>query len=127
MHKKILVVGGGAVGLATAYKLLETRPDLHVTVLEKEPDVAAHQTGHNSGVIHSGLYYKPGSEKAKLAVRGRRELVEFCAANDVAYEVCGKLVVAVNKEEHARLKTLYERGVTNGVSGLRFITPDEAH
>ncbi len=121
----VAVIGGGIVGLATAYKLLRNRPNLSVTLLEKEDSVAFHQTGHNSGVIHSGLYYKPGSEKARLCVRGRSELLRFCEQHSIAHEVCGKVVVACEDEEAARLSALHERGIGNGLIGLRMLSPAE--
>ncbi len=94
MKYDAVIVGGGIVGLATAYRLLEARPQTKLLLLEKEPKLAAHQTGNNSGVLHSGLYYKPGSEKAKLSVSGLREMVAFCQRHGVAYEQCGKIVLA---------------------------------
>jgi len=118
----VVVVGGGIVGLATALRLLETNPRLAVTVLEKEPVVARHQTGHNSGVIHSGLYYKPGSLKATLCTSGYQKLLEFCAQENIAHEVCGKVVVAVNDREIPQLDELERRGVANGLSRIRRLT-----
>src|SRR3954463_15433521 len=106
--KKIAIIGGGIVGLATAYRLGERFPDARITVLEKEDGVGRHQTGHNSGVLHSGLYYKPGSAKARLAVTGIRQMVDFCRENGIAHEVCGKLVVAADDTEVARLRDLQE-------------------
>ena len=121
----VAVVGGGIVGLATAWRLLEKDPRLSVVLLEKEGEVGAHQTGHNSGVIHSGLYYKPGSEKAKTCVEGARLLVEFCRAQEVPHEICGKLVVATSEEELPRLADLARRGRENGVAGLTEMEPAE--
>ena len=121
----VAVVGGGIVGLATAWRLLEKDPRLSVVLLEKEGEVGAHQTGHNSGVIHSGLYYKPGSEKAKTCVEGARLLVEFCRAQEVPHEICGKLVVATSAEELPRLADLARRGRENGVAGLTEMEPAE--
>src|SRR5579872_6817650 len=100
-------------------------PDAQVTVLEKEPQVGTHQTGHNSGVLHCGLYYKPGSVKARLAVEGIRQMVAFCAENSVPHEICGKLVVAADETEVPRLKALAERGAANGLEGLRWLGPGE--
>lgn len=114
----LIVVGGGIVGLATAHRLLERDP-LDLVVLEAEERVAAHQTGHNSGVVHSGLYYTPGSLKARLCVEGRRVLLRFCEERGVPHEVCGKLVVAVTPDEAARLDALERRGEENGLAGLR--------
>jgi L-2-hydroxyglutarate oxidase LhgO len=121
----IAIVGAGIVGLATAMELVERRPDLKLVVLDKEGEVAAHQTGHNSGVIHAGLYYKPGSLKAQMVVEGARLMVEFCREHDLPYELCGKVVVALNEEELPRLEELYRRGVANGVPGLRKISGEE--
>jgi len=118
---RFVIVGGGIVGLATAYRLLERFPDSRVTVLEKEAGVGRHQTGHNSGVLHSGLYYKPGSVKAKLAVSGIRQMVAFCQENAVPHEICGKLVVAADDTEVPRLRDLLERGTANGLEGLRWL------
>src|SRR5512140_320397 len=121
----VAVVGGGIVGLATAWRLLERDPRLSVVLLEKEGEAGAHQTGHNSGVIHSGLYYKPGSAKAKTCVEGGRLLLEFCRAREVPHEICGKLVVATSEEEVPRLDELARRGRENGVGGLREMEPAE--
>jgi L-2-hydroxyglutarate oxidase len=115
------IVGGGIVGLATAYRLAERFPNARIRVLEKEAGVGRHQTGHNSGVLHSGLYYQPGSTKARLAVTGIRQMVEFCRANQIPHEVCGKLVVAADETELPRLKGLLERGTANGLEGLRWL------
>jgi L-2-hydroxyglutarate oxidase LhgO len=121
----VAVVGGGIVGLATAWRLLEKDPRLSVVLLEKEREPGAHQTGHNSGVIHSGLYYKPGSEKAKTCVEGGRLLVDFCRTYGVPHEICGKLVVATSDEELPRLDELARRGRENGVAGLRELDAEE--
>lgn len=112
----VLVVGGGIVGLATAWQIQRRVPGTRVRVLEKEHAVAAHQTGHNSGVIHSGLYYKPGSAKARNCRAGKKWLEEFCAAERIPFETCGKVVVATAEEELPRLATLEERGRANGVA-----------
>lgn len=112
------------MGLATAYQLRRRRPDAEITILEKEPDIALHQTGRNSGVIHSGLYYKPGSAKALNCRRGRAALLQFCAEHSVPHEVCGKVVVATQKEELGRLHDLFERGRENGVQ-VRAISVEE--
>ena len=119
------IVGGGIVGLATAFRLLQKHPDTKVTVLEKETAVGQHQTGHNSGVLHAGLYYKPGSVKARLAVRGIRQMLAFCQEHGVAHEQCGKLVVAADEEEVPRLQKLHERGQQNGLEGLRMLGREE--
>lgn len=121
----VAVVGGGIVGLATTLALVSRHPDLRLIVLEKEGELAAHQTGHNSGVIHSGIYYKPGSQKARLCVEGHRMLTAFCDEHSVRYETCGKIIVATDKRELPRLDDLYDRGVANGVAGLRKIGPEE--
>jgi len=123
MNYDAIIVGGGAVGLATAFRLLEARPQLKILLLEKESKLAAHQTGNNSGVLHSGLYYRPGSEKAKLSVSGLREMVAFCCEHGVAYEQCGKVVVATAEDELPRLENLWERGNANGLLGLRKLNP----
>jgi L-2-hydroxyglutarate oxidase len=117
--KSCLIIGGGIVGLATALKLAERHPRARITVLEKEPAVGAHQSTHNSGVLHCGLYYKPGSLKARLAVEGIREMVDFCRRHGVPHEICGKLVVAVTADEVPRLDELLRRGAANGLRGLR--------
>ncbi len=123
----VLIVGGGIVGLATAYKLSLARPGMRCIVLEKEDSVGMHQTGHNSGVLHAGLYYKPGSLKARLAVTGIREMVRFCQENAISHDICGKLVVAADSSELGRLEELYNRGVANGLSGLKKMGPGEMH
>ena len=121
----VVVVGGGIVGLATAFKLLRRKPGASVLVLEKEAKVGLHQTGHNSGVLHSGIYYKPGSLKARVAVRGAAEMVRFCEEYGVPFELSGKVIVATSEEERPRLEGLLERGRENGVPGLRAISPEE--
>ncbi len=124
-QKSFLIVGGGLVGLATAYRLLERFPLVRVTLLEKETAVGAHQSTHNSGVLHAGLYYAPGSAKAKLAVTGIRQMTKFCREESIAHEICGKLVVAVTPEELPRLDELLRRGIANGLQGLRKIEATE--
>jgi L-2-hydroxyglutarate oxidase len=121
----VLIVGGGIVGLATAFRLSQRLPGAEITVVEKENSVGCHQTGHNSGVLHSGLYYKPGSLKARLAVRGIRQMVEFCREHSIPHEICGKLVVAADEAELPRLRDLHERGLANGLEGLRMLGPQE--
>ena len=125
MTYDIAVIGGGIVGLSFAMQVSEQFPRLRVVVLEKEAGVARHQTGHNSGVIHSGVYYKAGSLKARLCVAGAREMVEFCARHGIPHEVCGKLIVATNPEETARLDVLLAQGKANGLEGLRLLGRDE--
>lgn len=122
--KTIGIVGGGIIGLATAYRFGQKFPDRKVIVFEKEPDVGRHQTGHNSGVLHAGLYYKPGSNKARLAVEGIRQMVAFCQENGIAHDICGKLVVAATDEEVPRMMDLFERGTANGLQGLRVLDRD---
>src|SRR5579875_3257995 len=111
----VIVVGGGIVGLATARELLYRHPELKLVVLEKEETLSAHQTGHNSGVIHSGIYYAPGSLKARLCVEGRHLLTQYCDEHGIHYELCGKVIVATREAELPGLQKLYERGVANGV------------
>src|SRR5215468_11166728 len=121
----VAVIGGGAVGLAVARAVLCRFPKMRVVVLEKEARVGTHQSGHNSGVIHSGVYYKPGSIKARTCVEGARAMVEFCREHGVPYEVCGKVIVATSPEELPRLHDLLARGQANGVPGLRMLRPEE--
>jgi len=120
-----LVVGGGLVGLATAWKLQRRFPQARVVVVEKEAMVGQHQSTHNSGVLHCGLYYKPGSLKARLAVGGIREMTEFCHEHGIAHEICGKVVVASDAAGEERLAELERRGAANGLSGLRRLNRDE--
>ena len=122
---RIGVVGAGIVGLAVARRLAQLRPDAQITVVDKETDVAAHQTGHNSGVVHAGLYYPPGSLKAQLCSRGRGLLQEFCREHGLAYDECGKLVVARRPDELPALQEIERRAAANGVPGLRWLTRDE--
>ncbi len=117
----IAVIGGGIVGMSFAMQAAEAFPRARIVVLEKEDGLARHQTGHNSGVIHSGVYYKAGSLKARLCVAGAREMVEFCARHGIPHEVCGKLIVATTAEEAARLDDLRARGEANGLSGLELL------
>lgn len=121
----VAVIGAGIVGLATAMDLLKRRPDLKLVALDKEDHVAAHQTGNNSGVIHAGLYYKPGSMKAKMAVEGAQRMIAFCEEHDLPYDLVGKVVVATTEEELPRLEELYRRGTANGVQGLVKISGEE--
>ena len=120
----VVVVGAGIVGLASARELLRRRPGARLAVVEKEPRVGVHQTGHNSGVIHSGIYYAPGSLKARLCVSGARELYAYCEANGIPTERCGKVIVATDESELGRLEALRERGLANGVDGLEVIGPE---
>ncbi|PYJ96582.1 MAG: L-2-hydroxyglutarate oxidase [Verrucomicrobia bacterium] len=123
--RRILIVGGGIVGLATAFKLGRGLPGAQITILEKEEGVGRHQSSHNSGVLHCGLYYKPGSVKARLAVSGIQEMIAFCSEHNIPHEVCGKLVVAVNESELPRLRALHERGQQNGLQGLTLLQPEQ--
>jgi L-2-hydroxyglutarate oxidase LhgO len=122
---RIGVIGGGILGAAVARHLLSERPDDQVTVLEKEDRLAAHQTGRNSGVVHAGLYYVPGSLKARLCRRGMGLLREFCAEHGLAYRRCGKVLVALDDAERARLDRIHERALANGVPGVRPLTPGQ--
>ena len=117
----ITIVGGGIVGLATAYKLQKKYPHLTISVLEKEVSLAFHQTGRNSGVIHSGLYYRPGSFRASNCVNGRKQLVKFAEEHGIAYDVCGKIVVATHEDELSRLESIRENGIKNGLEGIEVI------
>ncbi len=119
----VVVVGAGIVGLATAYKLLQARPDIDIAIVDKEDRVAAHQTGHNSGVLHSGVYYRPGSLKARLCRQGKAELEEFAATHGVPVERCGKLIVATHAGEFDRLAALKEGAEANGVAGATLLGP----
>lgn len=120
----LTIIGGGILGLGTALKVTAAHPRLRVLLLEKERDLARHQTGNNSGVIHSGLYYRPGSLKAQTCVSGRKELIAFCDANGVPYEICGKVVVATSETELPRLEELRRRGQANGLRDLEIIGPE---
>lgn len=120
----LVVVGGGIVGLATAREFLLRKPHLRVAILEKEAQIAQHQSGHNSGVIHTGIYYTPGSLKAKACVEGHRLMIEFCQERGIDFELCGKVIVALDESELPRLQNLYERGTANGVQGLEIIGPE---
>ena len=119
------IVGGGIIGLATARELLARYPGLRVSVLEKENSVAGHQTGHNSGVVHTGIYYEPGSLKARLCTRGRIMLKDYCVDRGLGYEECGKLVIATDPSEEGRLRAILERATANEVPGVRLVGPNE--
>ncbi|CAG5074259.1 L-2-hydroxyglutarate dehydrogenase [Dyadobacter sp. CECT 9623] len=121
----ITIIGGGIVGLATALRIKEQKPALKVLLLEKENEVAKHQTGHNSGVIHSGLYYKPGSLKATNCIRGYQMLLDYCNRENVPYDLCGKIVVATTEEQRPLLRNLFERGNQNGLTENRMISQGE--
>ncbi|MGO9021176.1 MAG: L-2-hydroxyglutarate oxidase [Syntrophobacteraceae bacterium] len=121
----VAIIGAGIIGLATGMKLLEEFPGLRTAILEKESMIALHQTGHNSGVIHSGLYYKPGSHKARLCASGRDELIGFCLDHNIKHEICGKVVIATCDEQLPALAELFRRGSENGVAGLEMLSPAE--
>lgn len=119
-----LIIGGGIVGLSTAWQLLQREPDARLLLVEKESQLAGHQTGHNSGVIHAGIYYAPGSLKAEFCRAGLAATIEFCKSNDIPFEQCGKLIVATNEPELQRMQDLYERGLANGLE-LQLLSADE--
>ncbi|MGD9328799.1 MAG: L-2-hydroxyglutarate oxidase [Cyclobacteriaceae bacterium] len=125
MKSDITIIGAGIVGLATAYKILEKNPSLRIHVLDKEKEVSAHQTGNNSGVIHSGIYYKPGSLKARNCTYGYKLLLDFCDENDILYDICGKVIVASNKQEISGMEVLYKRGIENGLERLKLLRKEE--
>ena len=120
----VAIVGGGIIGLSTAMQLLDSSPGLRVAVVEKEERLARHQTGHNSGVIHSGIYYRPGSWKSRFCVGGKDRLIDFCQRNEIEFDECGKVIVATHESELGRLQDLYERGVANGVPDLEVVEPE---
>ena len=120
----IAIIGGGILGLSTAMQLLERAPQWRVAVVEKEEELATHQTGHNSGVMHSGIYYRPGSHKAQFCVAGLNNMVKFCEENEIEYQQCGKVIVALNESEFGRLDDLYQRGTANGVPDLEMVGPE---
>jgi (S)-2-hydroxyglutarate dehydrogenase len=124
-HYDVIIVGAGIVGLATAYKLIEQRPQLKIAILEKENDIALHQTGHNSGVIHSGIYYKPNSLKAINCKTGYDQLLNFCREHGIDYDLCGKIIVACDNKELVSLENIYKRGVENGLTGIKKINQSE--
>ena len=121
----IVIIGGGIVGLAVALEITKRFPRLRLLLLEKEDRVGQHQSSHNSGVIHSGVYYQPGSLKARLCVEGARAMIEFCRAHDIPHQVCGKVIVAVHQQEFPRLEELRRRGEVNGLTGLQMIGPEQ--
>ncbi len=121
MKYDVVVIGAGIVGLATAYQLLEQQPDLKIGVVEKEDGAARHQTGHNSGVIHSGIYYKPGGTRAVHCQRGYKQMLEFAQQHDIPHDICGKVIVATNAAEQAKLDEILQRGIANEMQGIRKI------
>src|SRR5262249_49967108 len=121
----LVIIGGGIVGLATALESVRRNPGRRIAVLEKEDAIGRHQTGHNSGVIHSGIYYKPGSLKAKNCVAGAAAMVDFCREHNIAFDICGKVVVATVESELPGLQELMRRGTANGVPGLTMITKEK--
>lgn len=125
MQYDILIIGGGIVGLATALRLKEQKPALNIALLEKESAIAKHQTGNNSGVIHSGIYYKPGSLKATNCINGYHQLLAFCDKNGIKYDLCGKIIVATDAAELPALENVYQRGIENGLKGLKKINERE--
>ncbi len=125
MQQHVLIVGGGIVGLATAWRLSEAHPEVSITVLEKEAEVAAHQTGHNSGVIHSGIYYQPGSLRATNCREGYLALIDFCNEHGIEYDLCGKVIVATREWERPQLDKIIDHGRQNGLVGIRRISADE--
>ena len=125
MKYDFAIIGAGIVGLATAYKIVKAQPHLKICVIEKEHDLALHQTGTNSGVIHSGIYYKPGSLKAINCKKGYDELLIFARENDIPYDICGKVIVATDKQELPSLNNIFKRGEANGMQGLKMIGAEE--
>lgn len=125
MNYDIIIVGAGLVGLATAYQLKLKKPDSGILVLEKEGDVSLHQSGHNSGVIHSGIYYKPGSLKAKNCIEGYNSVINFAKEHGIRYDLCGKIIVAASQEELPLLDNIYKRGVENGLQDLKYLSREE--
>lgn len=125
MKYDIFIIGGGLLGLATALKISQKNPRLKVAVLEKEMSIGMHQSGNNSGVIHSGIYYKPGSLKAANCVQGRQVLLDFCRENKIQYEICGKIIVAASQAEVEGLNRLFDRGIANRLEGIKKLRPEE--
>ena len=118
----VIIIGGGIVGLSTAYQTQISNPSLKIAILEKENDAAKHQTGHNSGVIHSGIYYKPGSLKAINCKNGYDKLIKFCREYEIKHDICGKLIILKNESERQSFENIYKRGLENGLEGIKKIT-----
>lgn len=125
MKYDVVIIGGGIVGLASAYAILKSNPEFKLAVIEKEDVLAAHQTGHNSGVIHSGIYYKPGSLKAQNCIQGYQQLLAFCDENNIPYDLCGKLIVATEPWELPLLENIYKRGIENGLTKINYVEQHE--
>lgn len=125
MMYDITIIGTGIIGLATGLKILEKNPKTKILFLEKENDISQHQTGNNSGVIHSGIYYKPGSLKAKNCIKGYNQLLDFCSTHDVDFDICGKVIVATEEKEVPYLNKLFDRGLENGLKGLRKLSSEQ--
>ena len=125
MRYDVIIIGGGIVGLATALRTLEQKPHLKLMIIEKESSVGQHQTTHNSGVIHSGIYYKPGSLKAKNCISGYHQLINFCSKHNIKYDLCGKIIVATEENQLPQLDELRRRGEANGLSGIRVLKKEE--
>ena len=126
-HVDLAIVGGGIVGAATFYKFQKKYPNLRIGLFEKETDLAGHQTGHNSGVIHSGLYYKPGSLKAKNCFEGRHELVAFVKEHNIAHDICGKVIVATEESELGSMENIYKNAVENEIEGIKKFNKTESN
>lgn len=125
MKYDIIIIGAGLVGLSTGYQLKIKNPKLNIAILEKEADVAKHQSGNNSGVIHSGIYYKPGSLKAKNCIEGYKSIIDFAQEHNISYDLCGKIIVAKNEKELPLLDNIYKRGIENGLQNLQYLSRDE--
>jgi L-2-hydroxyglutarate oxidase len=125
MKYDFIIIGGGIVGLASSWRLIQNHPELKIAIIEKENSVAAHQTGHNSGVIHSGIYYKPGSLKAKNCIAGYQQMLEFCDTYGIPYDLCGKVIVATSESEIPELDKLYKRGLENGLAKISILSAEE--
>ena len=125
MNYDLIIIGTGIVGLSTAYSYIKKFPDKKLLLLEKESGIALHQTGNNSGVLHSGVYYKPGSLKAKNCQSGYKKMLKFAIKNDIPFDICGKIIVATHETELSTLDQIYDRGIKNGLTGIKYLTSDE--